>query len=72
MPYRECPSDRGKSTVEDDLLTVVIRLVTATLDWRTAMGDKSPKNKNKKKPSQKPLKGAARPNTAPTPGKSAR
>lgn len=29
------------------------------------MGDKSPKDKNKKKPSQKPPKGGARPNAAP-------
>ncbi len=29
------------------------------------MGDKSPKDKNKKKPSQKAAKGGARPATAP-------
>ncbi len=33
------------------------------------MGDKSPKDKNKKKPSTKPPKGGARPNTAPGVGK---
>jgi hypothetical protein len=31
----------------------------------TAMGDKSPKDKNKKKPSQKPDKSALRPNASP-------
>jgi len=29
------------------------------------MGDKSPKDKNKKKPSQKPPKGSNRPNATP-------
>ena len=33
------------------------------------MGDKSPSNKNKKKPSTKPPKGGARPDTTPILGK---